>query len=188
MRRGYFFTVLAGAGFALAGCTYVDLDYAVLSPKAGTNLEFATRTVAQLKTLAAGQSRDEVLERMRLDPVEGCVEWSWESREFYLRHNGWLRCITTTLLQSPYRTASLEIDGIRHEALFYYTGGTGPEGGITDQQLTPVLIVGGKLIGWGWEYPLMKQLGPRLSAAAALALQGDRPAGAMSGAGEPASK
>jgi len=104
MRRGYFFTALAGAGFALAGCTYMDLDYAVPSPKAGTNLEFTTRTVAQLKTLAVGQSRDEVLERMRLDPVEGCVEWSWASREFYLRHNGYLRCIKTELIRSPYRT------------------------------------------------------------------------------------
>lgn len=189
MRRGYFFTVLAGAGFALAGCAYVDLDYVVPSPKAGTNLEFATRTVAQLKTLAAGQSREEVLERLRLDPVEGCVEWSWESREFYLRHNGWLRCIKTELLRSPYRTAALESDGVRYEALYYYTGGTGPEGGITDQQLTPVLLGNDKLVGWGWEHPLVKQLAPSLTTAqstAAPASQAERPGEVMGGKGEPA--
>ncbi len=169
MRKEYPFTAVAGVFLAVAGCTYLELDYVVPAPKAETNLEIATRTVARLKTLAAGQSRDEVLERLRLDPVRGCVEWSWESREFYLRHNGYLRCVKTELIRSPYRTASLEIDGIRHEALFYYTGGTGPEGGITDQQLTPVLIVGGKLIGWGWDHPLMKQLRAGFAAAQAAA-------------------
>ena len=193
MKRVYVLTALVVVLLTAAGCLfgYGAVDYIVPAPTAETNLEFATRTVAQLKTLAVGQSRDEVLERMRLEPVEGCVGWSWESREFYLRHNGWLRCIKTTLLQSPYRTASLEIDGIRHEALFYYTGGTGPEGGITDQQLTPVLIIGCKLVGWGWAHPLVKQLRSRLSAAqaaAAPALPGDHPTGAMSGPGEPASK
>ena len=188
MKRVYVLTALVAVLLTAAGCIfgYSPVDYIVPAPTAETNLEFATRTVAQLKTLAVGQPRDEVLERLHLEPVEGCVEWSWAASEFYLRHNGWLRCIKTTQLQSPYRTASLEIDGIRHEALFYYTGGTGPEGGITDQQLTPVLIIGGKLVGWGWEHPLVKQLGPRLSAAAVPALPGARPAGAMSGAGDPA--
>jgi len=167
MKRVYVLTALVAVLLTASGCIfgYSPVDYIVPAPTAETNLEFATRTVAQLKTLAVGQSRDAVLERLRLEPVEGCVEWSWEAREFYLRHNGWLRCIKTTLLQSPYRIASLEIEGISHEALFYYTGGTGPEGGITDQQLTPVLIVGGKLIGWGWEHPLMKQLRAGLAAA-----------------------
>jgi hypothetical protein len=169
MKRVYVFTALVAVLLTSSGCLfgYGVVDYIVPAPTAGTNMEFATRTVAQLKTLAVGQSRDEVMARMNTEAVKGCVEWSWESREFYLRHNGWLRCTQSTLLQSPYRTASLELDGIVHEALFYYTGGTGPEGGITDQQLTPVLIVGGKLIGWGWEHPLVKQLGPRLAAAQA---------------------
>ncbi|MDO8546612.1 MAG: hypothetical protein Q7R68_04550 [Nitrospirales bacterium] len=190
MKRVYVLTALVAVLLTAAGCIfgYSPVDYIVPAPTAETNLEFATRTVAQLKTLAVGQSRDEVMARMNLEPVEGCAGWSWEDREFYLRHNGWLRCIKTELLRSPYRTAALEIDGVSHEALFYYTGGTGPEGGITDQQLTPVLIVGDKLIGWGWEHPLMKQIGPRLSTAAAPALPGDRPAGAMSGAGDPAPK
>lgn len=191
MKRVYVFAALVAVLLTASGCLfgYGAVDYIVPDPKAETNLEFAARTVAQLKTLAVGQSRDEVLERMRLEPIEGCVGWSWESREFYLRHNGWLRCIKSELIQSPYRTASIEIDGIRHEALFYYTGGTGPEGGITDQQLTPVLIVGGRLVGRGWDHPLMKQLGAGLAAAhaaAAPALPGDRPTGAMGSTGEPA--
>ncbi|TAL12506.1 MAG: hypothetical protein EPO02_01720 [Nitrospirae bacterium] len=180
MKRVYVLTALLAVLLTATGCLfgYGAVDYIVPDPKAETNMVFAARTVAQLKTLAIGQSRDEVLERLRLEPVEGCVEWSWESREFYLRHNGWLRCVKSTMLQSPYRTALLDLDGIRHEALFYYTGGTGPEGGITDEQLTPVLIVGGKLVGWGWNHPLMKQLKAGLAAAQAAAVSvqmDDRP-------------
>jgi hypothetical protein len=158
------------------------------APNATTNLEFATRTVAQLKTLAVGQPRQEVLVRMRAEPIEGCVEWSWASLEFYLRHNGWLRCVKTEMIPSPYRTTTFESGGARYEMLFYYTGGTGPDGGIAAPQLTPVLLQNDTLVGWGWEHPLVKQLGPRLSTAAAPALPDERPAKAMSGAVDPAPK
>lgn len=169
MRRGFSLSALLAAALAAAGCTYGSLEYFVPAPKAETNFEVATRTVAQLKTLAAGQSREEVLARLRLDPVEGCVEWSWESREFYLRHNGWLRCTKTAVIASPYRSETFPRGGTSYEVLYYYTGGTDPEGGITDQQLTPVLLGNGTLVGWGWDHPLVKQLGSGLSAVQASA-------------------
>ena len=167
MKRACVLMALVAVLLTATGCLfgYGAVEYVVPAPTAETNLEIATRTVAQLKTLAVGQSRGEVLERLRFEPVEGCVGWSWESREFYLRHNGWLRCIKTELIRSPYRTASFESEGVRYDTLFYYTGGTGPEGGITDQQLTPVLIVGDKLVGWGWNHPLVNQLRQGFSAA-----------------------
>ena len=163
MRRGFSLSSLLAAALAAAGCTYGSLEYFVPAPTAETNLEVATRTVAQLKTLAVGQSREEVLERLRLDPVKGCVEWSWKSREFYLRHNGWLRCTKTAVIASPYRSDTFQKGSIGYEVLYYYTGGTDPEGGITDQQLTPVLLRNDTLVGWGWDHPLVKQLGSGLS-------------------------
>lgn len=165
MRRGYSLMALMGVFLTAAGCPYGGLQYFVPPPNAESNLEIATRTVAQLRTLAVGQPRQEVLARMRAEPVEGCVEWSWASWEFYLRHNGWLRCVKTEMIPSPYRTTTFESGGARYEVLFYYTGGTGPEGGITDQQLTPLLLKNGTLAGWGWDHPLVKQLAPSLSAA-----------------------
>lgn len=135
------------------------------APSAATNMQFATETVARLRALSVGQSREEVVERMRAVPVEGCVEWSWDNWEFYLRHNGYLRCIKSEMLLSPYRTETLESEGSRHETLFYYTGGMSPSGRITLQQLTPVLISDGRLVGWGWDHPLVKQLRPGLSTA-----------------------
>ena len=165
MKRERALAILAVVCLAAAGCTYGSLEYFVPAPKAETNLEVATRTVAQLKTLAAGQSRDEVLARLHLDPVEGCVEWSWESREFYLRHNGWLRCTKTAVITSPYRSETFQRGGTSYEVLYYYTGGTDPEGGITDQQLTPVLLGNGTLVGWGREHPLLvKQFDTGLAA------------------------
>ena len=71
MKRVCVLTALVAVLLTAAGCLfgYGAVDYIVPAPKAETNLEIATRTVAQLKTLAVGQSRDEVLERLRLDPV-----------------------------------------------------------------------------------------------------------------------
>jgi hypothetical protein len=167
MRRGYALIALGLALLAGVGCDpfifTLPAEVFVPAPTAVTNLEIATRTVVRLKTLAVGQSREEVLERMRAEPVAGCAEWSWEEREFYLRHNGYLRCVKTEPIQSPYRTMALESGGGRYEVQFYYTGGTGPEGGIGDGHVTPVLIGDGRLVGWGWEHPLVRQLGPSLA-------------------------
>lgn len=182
MRRGYALIALGLVLLTGVGCDplvfQLPPEVLVPAPTAATNLQFATETVARLRTLSVGQTRDEVLQKMSAASVEGCVAWSWEDREFYLRHFGYLRCVKTAMITSPYRTASLESGGVCYEALFYYTGGTGPEGGITDQQLTPVLLGNDKLVGWGWDHPLVKQLRPGLfmtQSAAAPAPSGDRP-------------
>lgn len=166
MKRAYVLAALAAMQLTAAGClfSYDPVSYVVPPPKAATNFEAAERTVAQLRTLAVGQPRQEVLARMRAEPVEGCVEWSWASWEFYLRHNGWLRCVKTEMIPSPYRTTTFESGGARYEVLFYYTGGTGPDGGIAAPQLTPVLLQNDQLAGWGWDHPLVKKLGSNLSA------------------------
>jgi len=191
MRKGY---VLVGLGVVLltgVGCDplVLQLPPEVLTPAptAATNLQFATETVARLRTLSIGQSRAEVVEKMHAATVTGCVEWSWEDWEFYLRHHGYLRCIKSEPIPSPYRTETFESGGGRYELLLYYTGGMSPSGRITAQQLTPVLIGDGRLVGWGWDDPLIRQLGPSLSenhAAAGLAPSVGRSAGATSGAGE----
>ncbi len=182
MRQGHALIALGLVLLTGAGCDPLVLqlppEVLVPAPTTATNLQFATETVARLRTLSVGQPRQEVLARMRAEPVEGCVEWSWASWEYYLRHNGWLRCVKTEMIPSPYRTATFESGGARYEVLFYYTGGTGPDGGIAALQLTPVLLEDDTLAGWGWNHPLVKQLSPSLASAqsaAAPAPLGDRP-------------
>ena len=173
MRQGHALIALGLVLLTGVGCDPLvfQLPPEVLTPAptAATNLRFATETVARLRTLSVGQTREEVLQRMSAQPVEGCVEWSWADWEFYLRHFGYLRCIKTAAIRSPYRVVTFESGGVPYETLFYYSGGMSPDGVISDGQLTPVLIGNGKLIGWGWDHPLVKQLGPNLSAPQAAA-------------------
>ncbi len=151
-------TILTIAMVTLVGCAPPTLVTYTSYPTPDKNFELATRTVARLHTLAVGQSREEVLERMHADPVAGCVQWDWKKSDQYLRHLGLLPCARSEIIHSPYRTATVESGGVAYEVLFYYTGGTSPEGQITEAQLTPVLIKDGTLVGWGREHPLIKTL------------------------------
>src|SRR5439155_3040183 len=142
----------------LAACSASNVATYTPYPTPDKNLDLAALHVAHLKTLTVGQSREEVLERMKADPMEGCVQWGWTTWAQLQRMLGWLPCEKTEVIQSPFRTQTLEQGGMRYEVLFYYTGGVAPKGMISDQQLTPVVIENGKLSGWGWEHPLTQQL------------------------------
>jgi len=61
--------------------------------------------------------------------------------------------VTTRLINNPYRTETLKgIDGQIYEVLFYYTDIKKADEAITDDELTPILIKDGKLVGWGWSF------------------------------------
>ncbi len=151
-------TALAMVSFALVACSPPSFSTYTPYPTPDKNLDLAARNVAHLKTLTVGQSREEVLERMKADPVEGCIEWSWTTWDQIQRGLGLLPCEKRAVIQSPYRTQQLGQAGASYEVLFYYTGGADPDGKITNNQLTPVIIENGKLLGWGWEHPLAQQL------------------------------
>ena len=142
----------------LAACSASNVATFTRYPTPDKNLDLATLNVAHLKALTVGQSREEVLERMKADPVEGCIKWGWSTWAQIQRALGLLPCEKREVIQSPYRTQTLEQGGTSYEVLFYYTGGVDPDGMITHRQLTPVVIENGKLSGWGWGHPLAQQL------------------------------
>ena len=147
---------------ALTACSASNVATFTSYPTPDKNLDLAALNVAHLKTLTVGQSREEVLERMQADPVEGCIKWGWSTWAQIQRAMGWLPCEKREVIRSPYQTQTLEQGGMRYEVLFYYTGGVDAEGMISNKQLTPVIIENGKLSGWGWEHPLAQQfLQPR---------------------------
>lgn len=52
-------------------------------------------------------------------------------------------------INNPYRIeAMMDKNGHVHEFLFYYTDDTVP-GRIADSEMTPLVIIDGKLVGWG---------------------------------------
>jgi hypothetical protein len=55
------------------------------------------------------------------------------------------------IVPNPYRTEAVEMsDGSTIEILFYYTDRERSEGTITEDELTPLVLENGTLVGWGW--------------------------------------
>lgn len=57
-----------------------------------------------------------------------------------------------TSITNPYRTELHRSGDHVVEVLLYYTDKKSADGAITDDELTPLVIVDGKLDGWGWSY------------------------------------
>ena len=56
-----------------------------------------------------------------------------------------------TVMKRPYRSETLSLsNGKRLELLYYHTDLKTPDGAVTDDELTPVVMIEGKVIGWGW--------------------------------------
>jgi len=57
-----------------------------------------------------------------------------------------------TVITNPYRTEMYRSNGHVFEIILYYTDIHKQDGAITDDELTPLVIIDGKLDGWGWSY------------------------------------
>jgi len=112
----------------LAGCSSLYLDTSDL---------LRDQNKENLKKLSAGQPKNLVMELMGTDPSKGVFMW----------------------IDNPYRTEVLVgKDGKTYEVLYYYTDMKTRDDKITDDELTPVVLQDGKLIGWG--YPFLDQKVP----------------------------
>lgn len=60
--------------------------------------------------------------------------------------------VWATKINNPYRTEFYRKNGHTFEVLLYYTDLKSLDGAITDDELTPIIILDGKLDGWGWTY------------------------------------
>jgi len=56
-------------------------------------------------------------------------------------------------INNPYRSETLKgKDGKNYAVLFYYTDVKNKDNAITDDELTPIVLLDGKLVGWGWSF------------------------------------
>jgi len=112
----------------LAGCSSLYLDTSDL---------LRDQNKENLKKLSAGQPKNLVMELMGTDPSKGVFMW----------------------IDNPYRTEVLVgKDGKTYEVLYYYTDMKARDDKITDDELTPVVLQDGKLVGCG--YPFLDQKVP----------------------------
>ena len=84
----------------------------------------------RLNTLSAGMSKQEILETMGTETIEA----------------------QGSVITNPYRTEMHRFDGHVVEVLLYYNDIQRKDGAITDNELTPLVLIDGELDGWGWSH------------------------------------
>jgi Protein of unknown function (DUF3192) len=102
-----------------------------------------------LKRLQIGMTKDVVFGTMGTHAVSRCV------------HAAGGICLEFETIDNPHRRSDLMVDGKRYEVLYYYTDDEERDlryyyqelkrhdNELRDDQLTPVLLENGKLVGWG---------------------------------------
>jgi hypothetical protein len=97
-----------------------------------------TRNAQTLTRLEVGMTRDQVLDLMGREPVTVEVPMEDTFERVDIPH--------------PYRTESYHAQGRRFEVLYYLTSETARDLAITDDELTPIVLVDGRVDGWGWGF------------------------------------
>ena len=103
----------------------------------------------RLRRLTPGMTKDLVIGTMGTDAVVRCL------------HSRGGMCLEFETIDNPYRRAYVDAGGKQYEILYYYTDDQKRdllyyyqefkkhESPLHDDQLTPVLLADGKLVGWG---------------------------------------
>jgi hypothetical protein len=92
---------------------------------------------------AMGTESVQTYKKSALPSKKGSKEISREIRALYRSER----------INNPFRIeTSQTADGVFIEILLYYTDILTVDGAITDDELTPVVIENGVLVGWGWVF------------------------------------
>jgi hypothetical protein len=91
---------------------------------------------AKLYLLERGQTREQVLEEMGTEPQE--------YNKGVFGQSG--------IVPNPYDEEVHEMGTDKIEILYYATNIKNTDGLITDDELTPLVLVDDILVGWGWSY------------------------------------
>lgn len=114
---------LAVAGVAVSGCSQ------------GFE-QVQAENHAKLFRLEVGQTRQQVLEEMGTEPQ------TFNRGAF--RSDG--------VVPNPYDSETHLVGSTEIEVLYYATNVQNTDGVITNDELTPLVLVDGILVGWGWTY------------------------------------
>lgn len=112
--------------------------------------EVRTRNRQNLINLKLGISKDEVLDIMGRY-TDTLKSDRFADTEHYIINN-------------PYKSSSFSVKDEGIEVLYYYTELKSNDGAVTDDELTPLVLIDDKLTGWGWDfwYDTALKLGIRL--------------------------
>ena len=107
-----------------------------------------------LNKLSVGMTKAEVLEIMGTDSVQTYKKSALPSNKGSKKISDGMRALNRgERINNPFRTeTSHTADGTYAEVLLYYTDALKLDGAITDDELTPLVIEAGVLVGWGWTF------------------------------------
>jgi hypothetical protein len=91
---------------------------------------------AKLFRLEVGQTRQQVLEEMGTEPQT--------FNQGVFRSDG--------VVPNPYDSETHLVGSTEIEVLYYVTNVQNKDGVISNDELTPLVLVNGILVGWGWPY------------------------------------
>ncbi len=112
---------------SLVGCASLD--------------KIRTKNRQNLNRLSVDMSKSEVYKLMGNETIRAPVE------------QGAVNPYRRQRINNPYRSETLKgKDGKSYEVLFYYTDIKKQDGAITDDELTPIVLAGDKVVGWGWGF------------------------------------
>lgn len=117
---------------------FIAVGLASCARVTATDIRAANRS--HLNALAVGMTKGQVLQVMGNATVQ-----TYDNSDPFLGSK-------SEVITNPYRTEAYESRGVRFEVLYYYTDVKAADGAITDDELTPLVLVDGKLDGWGWGY------------------------------------
>ncbi|MFO7588483.1 MAG: DUF3192 domain-containing protein [Gemmatimonadota bacterium] len=141
--------------FAARGSSAALLT-ALVGVACATAVGFRERNRENLERLRVGMIRSEVFELMGAETVRalgteagmiGAAEDSLAVSRIEIPVGG-----PRPVLRNPHRNATYEAAGHVWEVLFYYTELVEDDGLVTDDELTPVVLRDGILVGWGWRH------------------------------------
>ena len=131
---------------SLAGCATVSLE------------TIRTKNRENLARLSVGMSKDEALQVMGNKAVAvkvNILAAALPIPSSAARHAKGIKYDSEAVrkVTNPYRVEALKgKDGHIHEVLYYYTDLKKDDGVITNDELTPIVLKDGEVVGWGWGY------------------------------------
>lgn len=108
----------------------------------------------RLNQLSVGMPKAKVLEVMGTETIQTYTRPALPSKRGSREISDEIRALYRgERMNNPYRTETSQTDdGTLVELLFYYTDQQSAGRRITNHELTPLVIEGGVLVGWGWAY------------------------------------
>ena len=134
MSKVNYFLVFILTAHILTACTSMYSQYE----------KVRSRNRQNVNKLNIGMTKDEVLETL------GTLTDKLVSRR--RSDGGSLFLPETQYIDNPFRTSSFERDTLTFELLYYYTDLKRADGAKTDDEMTPIVLINGRLAGWGWDF------------------------------------